>query len=103
MRTRWLPVLLLAVLAPVCAGQAPLHETPPGGVPQERYLRYEAFNFTHTYSLAGLPAGSAPVALVHGLPVGVQVVAAAWREDLVLAAMDVLERAFGGFALTAPA
>ena len=90
------------VIAPVCAGQAPLHGTPPGGIPQERYLRYEAFNFTHTYSVAGLPAGSTPVALVHGLPVGVQVVAAAWREDLVLAAMDVLEGAFGGFQLTAP-
>jgi amidase len=91
------------VLAPVCAGQAPRHETAPGGVPQEHYLRYEAFNFTHTYSLAGLPAGSAPVALVDGLPVGVQVIAAAWREDLVLAAMRVLEHAFGGFSLAAPA
>lgn len=87
------------VLAPVCAGQAPPHDTPPAGIPQERYLRYEAFNFTHTYSAAGLPAGSAPVALVDGLPVGVQVVAAPWREDLVLAAMDVLEQAFGGFSL----
>lgn len=91
------------VIAPVCAGQAPLHETSPGGVPLERYLRYEAFNFTHTYSLAGLPAGSAPVALVDGLPVGVQVITTAWREDLVLAAMDVLERAFGGFRLVAQA
>jgi Asp-tRNA(Asn)/Glu-tRNA(Gln) amidotransferase A subunit family amidase len=90
------------VIAPVCAGQAPLHETPPGGISQERYLRYEAFNFTHAYSVAGLPAGSAPVALVDGLPVGVQVIAASWREDRVLAAMDVLERAFGGFHLVSP-
>lgn len=89
------------VIAPVCAGQAPLHETPPGGIPQDRYLRYEAFNFTHTYSVSGLPAGSAPVALVDGLPVGVQVVAGPWREDVVLAAMDVLEQAFGGFGLVA--
>jgi Asp-tRNA(Asn)/Glu-tRNA(Gln) amidotransferase A subunit family amidase len=87
------------VLAPGCAGHAPPHDTPPAGIPQARYLRYEAFNLTHTYSVARLPAGSAPVALVDGLPVGVQVVADPWHEDVVLAAMDVLERAFGGFSL----
>ncbi|MBM7517082.1 amidase [Nocardioides nitrophenolicus] len=88
------------VLAPVVAGPAPLHGEPPAGVPGERYLRYESFNYTHTYSIAGLPAGSAPVAVSDGLPIGVQVVAPAWREDLVLAAQQVLEDAFGGFAMT---
>jgi amidase len=86
------------VLAPVVAGQAPLHGTPPGGLPQDRYLRYEAFNFVHTFALAGMPAGSAPVGLTDGLPVGVQVVAAPWREDLVLAVQAALEESFGGFA-----
>lgn len=87
------------VLAPVAAGPAPRHGEAPAGVPAHRYLRYESFNYTHTYSVAGLPAGTAPVGLADGLPVGVQVAGPAWREDLVLAALAVIERAFGGFAL----
>ena len=90
------------IVAPVVAGQAPLHDTPPAGLPASRYLRYESFNYTHTYSLAGLPAGTVPVAVADGLPVGVQLVAPAWREDLVLAAARVLESAHGGFALSEP-
>lgn len=90
------------VLAPVCAGTAPLHDTPPAGVPADRYLRYESFNYTHTYSVAGLPAGAVPVAVEGGLPLGVQVIGPAWREDLVLAACHALEEAFGGFRLCDP-
>lgn len=90
------------VLAPVCAGPAPLHGTPPANVPADRYLRYESFNYTHTYSVAGLPAGAVPVALDEGLPIGVQVIGPAWREDLVLAASHALELAFGGFGLSDP-
>jgi amidase len=33
-----------------------------------------------------------------GLPVGVQLAAAPWREDLALAAAAVVERALGGWA-----
>jgi amidase len=90
------------IVAPVCAGTAPLHNTPPAGVPRADYLRYESFNYTHTYSVAGLPAAAVPVATDAGLPVGVQVIGPAWREDLVLAASAALERAFGGYRLTEP-
>jgi Asp-tRNA(Asn)/Glu-tRNA(Gln) amidotransferase A subunit family amidase len=85
------------VLAPVCAGPAPLHHESPDGASADRYLRYESFNYTHTYSVAGTPAGAVPVAVYDGLPIGVQVIAPAWREDLVLAASNALEQAFGGF------
>jgi AtzE family amidohydrolase len=40
--------------------------------------------FTQPLSFAGLPTLAAPVAGVGGLPLGVQIVAAPWREDLVL-------------------
>ena len=71
-------------------------------MPREEYLRYESFNYTHTYSIAGLPAAAIPVAIDAGLPVGVQVIGPAWREDLVLTASAALERAFGGYRLTEP-
>lgn len=86
------------ILSPVVAGPAPRHGEAPAGVPAERYLRYESFNYTHTYSVSGLPAAAVPVAAVEGMPLGVQVVGPAWREDLVLAATHVVEQAFGGFA-----
>jgi amidase len=50
------------------------------------------------YNLAGLPGavvrcGETPA----GLPLAVQVVARAWREDIALAVAERLERAFGGW------
>jgi len=73
------------------------------------------------YNLLGLPAGVAPITRVHpgeesersvgndsveraaraiemnsaGLPIGVQVVARPWREDIVLALMETLEEHIG--------
>jgi len=35
-----------------------------------------------------------------GLPIGVQVIAAPWREDLVLAALSRIEAALGGWKRT---
>ena len=40
--------------------------------------------YTQPISFAGLPVVAAPIAGVDGLPLGVQIVAAPWREDLVL-------------------
>lgn len=48
---------------------------------------------TQPFSLIGLPALVAPVHRPGGLPVGVQLVAAPWREDLILRAAASLERA----------
>ncbi len=87
------------ILSPVVAGPAPRHGEAPAGVPAEDYLRYESFEFCHLNAVAGLPAASVPVAVEDGLPVGVQVAAAAFREDLVLAVAALLERERGGFRL----
>jgi Asp-tRNA(Asn)/Glu-tRNA(Gln) amidotransferase A subunit family amidase len=81
------------LLTPVVAGPAPLHGTPPAGYPVEEYFQCGAFNYTHTFSVAGLPAMAVPVAREGGLPVGVQVVSSAWQEHIVLAASAVLEAA----------
>ena len=87
------------VVSPVVAGPAPPHGMPPAGLPVTDYLRYEAFEFCHVNAVAGVPAAVVPVAVEDGMPIGVQVAAAPWREDLALAGAFALEEAFGGFAI----
>jgi amidase len=81
------------LLSPVVAGPAPLHGQPPGGLPQESYGEYRAFDYVHLMAIGGVPALSVPAGSEDGLPVGVQVAAAPYREDLVLAAASVVEAA----------
>ncbi|WP_458098159.1 AtzE family amidohydrolase [Roseomonas sp. WA12] len=59
--------------------------------------------FTQPISFIGLPVCAVPVWLDSGLPLGVQVIAAPWREDLALRAARVLEvaGAVGNFSATA--
>jgi aspartyl-tRNA(Asn)/glutamyl-tRNA(Gln) amidotransferase subunit A len=52
------------------------------------------------FSLVGVPVISAPVGRLRGLPVGMQIIAAPWREDLCFRVARALERA--GIALLAP-
>jgi Asp-tRNA(Asn)/Glu-tRNA(Gln) amidotransferase A subunit family amidase len=83
------------VLAPVTAGPAPLHGCAPGqDTPLESYL---PFNYTHAYSLAGVPAVVVRAGTARGLPVGVQIVANAFHDHVALAAGAALERAIGAF------
>jgi Asp-tRNA(Asn)/Glu-tRNA(Gln) amidotransferase A subunit family amidase len=42
--------------------------------------------FTAPFNLAGVPILNVPVGKVRGLPVGMQIVAAPWREPLLQAA-----------------
>jgi amidase len=81
------------LLCPVVAGPAPRHGEPPGGLPPETYGEYRAFDYVHLMALGGLPAASVPVGREDGLPIGVQVAAAPYREDLVLAVAAALEAA----------
>ncbi|MCA9707403.1 MAG: amidase, partial [Myxococcales bacterium] len=48
--------------------------------------------FTFLANLTGLPAGTAPVGRVGGLPVGLQLVGDAWDEASVIAGLAALER-----------
>jgi amidase len=81
------------LLCPVVAGPAPPHGRPPGRLPPERYGEFRAFDYVHLIALGGLPAASVPAGREDALPVGVQVAAAPYREDLVLAAAAALEAA----------
>ncbi|HWX02825.1 amidase [Collimonas sp.] len=56
--------------------------------------------FTAPYSLAGYPVVSMPVGMSsRGLPIGVQIIAAPWREDRALAVALAIEKSFGGAPL----
>ena len=84
------------LLTPVFAEPARRHGAmnPPGAI--------DPTSWTTPHSLTGWPAatvraGTSP----EGLPIGVQVVAAPWRDDVALAAALAIERELGGW--TAPA
>ena len=51
------------------------------------------FPFTAPFNVSGSPAASLPVGLVDGMPVGLQVIAAHGREDLILDLCEELEEA----------
>jgi amidase len=75
-----------AILCPVNAGPAPEHGPIRGS------------SYTYAYNLTGWPAvvvraGTSP----EGLPIGVQVVARPWREDVALALAARVEEATGGW------
>ncbi len=69
---------------------------------------YLADIFTIAVNMAGLPGLSQPCGMANGLPVGLQWIAPAWREDLILSAASAYEaatewhtqqpQAFGGAA-----
>ena len=49
--------------------------------------------FAFLGNLTGLPAGTAPVGIdPEGLPVGLQIVGDAWREEVVIGVLAHLER-----------
>lgn len=79
------------LLCPVAAGPAPRHGEPPGGLPVETYGEFRGFDYLHLLALGGLPAASVPAGREDSLPVGVQVAAAPFREDLVIAAAAAIE------------
>jgi amidase len=87
------------VVAPVTTGAAPRHGCEPG---RDRQLdSYLPFNYTHAYSIAGLPVAVVPVGRSEdSLPIGVQVIAQPFRDDVALAAAATLEAAHGGFSKT---
>jgi amidase len=80
------------ILCPVCAFPAPPHGTT---FTEEMW---KGFSYTGAYNLTGWPgavvrAGTSP----EGLPIGVQIVARPWREDVALAVAQHLETALGGW------
>jgi amidase len=60
---------------------------------------FQGFSYTMAWNLAGTPAAVVRCAESAGLPIGVQVVAAPWRDLTVLAACEFLENQFGGWQM----
>jgi Asp-tRNA(Asn)/Glu-tRNA(Gln) amidotransferase A subunit family amidase len=83
------------VLCPVAPGPAPPHGCTPGD--ETALESYLAFNYTHAFSVAGLPVAVVRAGTERGLPLGIQVVAGAFADHVALAAAAVLERELGGF------
>ncbi len=62
------------------------------------YRGIPGWSFTSIYNVTGYPAGVVRGGTCsNGLPIGVQVVAGPWREDIVLSAMAFLENELGGY------
>lgn len=78
------------IICPVNANPAIKHQTLPEFM--------EGFSYTATYNLTGWPGavvrvGTSP----EGLPIGVQIVANPWREDVALRVAQFVEANFGGW------
>jgi amidase len=79
-----------ALLCPVCSFAGMEHGS--------TYDRLSCFSYTMTSNLTGWPAAVVRGgATEKGLPIGVQIVARPWREDVALAVAQVLQDALGGW------
>jgi len=83
------------ILSPVTPAPAPLHGCQPG---DERLESYVPWSNAMAYSIAGVPAAVVPAGEDRGMPVGVQLAAAPFRDDVALAAAAAVEGALGGYA-----
>jgi amidase len=81
-----------AILSPVCANPA---------LPHGRSIEdgnFRGFSYTMTYNVTGWPAAVVRCGTTStGLPIGVQIAAAPWREDIALAIAGRLEELCGGW------
>lgn len=59
----------------------------------EMPVRANIGQLTQPISLIGLPVAVAPIGMLEGLPVGLQIICAPWREDLCLRVASALEQA----------
>lgn len=83
-----------AIIAPATPFTAPAigqtHFTLNG---VETMLRPNIGLYTQPISFIGLPVAAVPIPRAPGLPIGVQIIAAPWREDIVLRIAGALEQA----------
>jgi Asp-tRNA(Asn)/Glu-tRNA(Gln) amidotransferase A subunit family amidase len=85
------------VVCPVAPGPGPLHNQAPAEGEGAKADGYSWLNYASTYSVAGLPVAVVPAGEESGLPIGVQIIANPFRDDLALAAARRVEQSLGGF------
>jgi len=81
-----------AILSPVCA-----HAALPHGTSIDEGT-FQGFSYTMTHNLTGWPAAVVRCGQTEsGLPIGVQIAAHPWREDVALRIVGRIEELFGGW------
>ena len=81
------------LIAPATPSAAPrLDQTTLVLGDREVPLRPNVGIYTQPISFIGLPVVTVPVAGPEGLPIGIQIIAPAWREDVALRVAAQLER-----------
>ncbi len=88
------------ILAPVSVQPTPRINTDLAGEAALRRLFLNDFRFISAINVLGLPSAVTPVGLAAGLPVGAQLIASRYREDLCLDAAAAIEARVGVLAPT---
>jgi Asp-tRNA(Asn)/Glu-tRNA(Gln) amidotransferase A subunit family amidase len=84
------------LLCPVAAVPAFRHGERQWQIEGKEVKYLDAWSYCEWFNLLGMPAVSVPVALSpDGLPIGVQLIAQPWQEELVLSVAEVVENERG--------
>jgi Asp-tRNA(Asn)/Glu-tRNA(Gln) amidotransferase A subunit family amidase len=86
------------LLCPVASIPAFRHGERSWNVDGQTVPYLDAWSYCEWFNLLGAPAAAVPVGKSNeGLPIGVQIVARPWQEELVLAVSEIVEKACGGW------
>jgi amidase len=83
------------IVAPVSSRKTPSWNYDLGGDDAVRSFFWNDFRFTSAISVLGLPAAATPIGSADGHPVGVQLIASRFREDVCLDAAAAIEARVG--------
>ncbi len=99
---RWLAFLetFPVILTPLCVTRTPAARADLEGDARVKSLFWNDLRFMSAINVLGLPAAVVPAGLVGGNPVGVQLIASRYREDLALDAAAAIEAKVGVLART---
>ena len=87
------------LLCPVAAIPAFRHGERSWNIEGKTVQYLDAWSYTEWFNLLGMPAATVPITRsTEGLPIGVQIVARPWQEELVLSVASELERVRGTFS-----
>jgi len=85
------------LLCPVASIPAFLHGERSWQIDGRTVEYLDAWSYCEWFNLLGMPAAVVPVARsADGLPIGVQIIAPPWREELVLSVSELLEKQIPG-------
>ncbi len=86
------------ILTPLSVKQTPEAKADLGGNERVRSLFWNDLRFMSSINVLGLPAAVVPIGPVSGHPVGVQLIATRYREDVCLDAAAAIEAKVGVMA-----